>query len=72
MSKRTSDQEAVEKLQTLIDKVTEFKRRAFRRKSDTKSEGQSDEKKERKISDESDSAKTANRSDLANQKHKED
>lgn len=68
MSKRTSDQEAVEKLQILIDKVTEFKRRAFRQKSNAaKSEGQGGD--EKKVSDGSDRAETTNRSGLTNRKH---
>nr|XP_012214529.1 PREDICTED: uncharacterized protein LOC105667358 [Linepithema humile] len=69
MSKRISDQEAVEKLQILIDKVTEFKRRAFRDKSNAaKSRGQSDERKEKKIGKKNNGAETTNRSGLTNQK----
>lgn len=69
MSKKVPNQEAVEKLQILIDKVTEFKRRVFRDKSNAaKSRGQNDEKKEKKISGESESAETTNRSGSTSQK----
>lgn len=53
MSKKVSNKDTVEKLQTLIEKVTEFKRRLFQPKYDTpKTAATTNEKKERKIANE--------------------
>ncbi|EZA50833.1 hypothetical protein X777_10466 [Ooceraea biroi] len=48
--KRVSEKDAVEKLQILIEKATEFKRRVFRSKTDTaKSDARIDETREKEI-----------------------
>lgn len=45
MLKKVSDKDAVEKLQTLIEKVTEFKRRVFQTKDDAPKTGTTTEEK---------------------------
>lgn len=50
MSEKVSNKDAVEKLQTLIEKVAEFKRRVFRFKHEaSKIEDTTDGRKEKKI-----------------------
>lgn len=62
MTKRVSDKDAVEKLQALIEKATEFKRRVFRTKNNTaKSSTRTDEAKQEQIEDGSDNAETTKR-----------
>lgn len=56
MLKRASEKDTVDKLQTLIEKVTEFKRRVFRPASDEmKVEVRTDEKTEKEVINESES-----------------
>lgn len=56
MSKGTFEKDAAEKLQILIDKVSEFKRRIFRPESNaTKSGARSDKKEQEEISNENNS-----------------
>lgn len=70
MSKGAFEKEAAEKLQILIEKVSEFKHRIFRSGSDaTNTEVRSDKKKEEKASNESNRVhKSINRSDFVDRK----
>lgn len=53
MSKKVSNKDAIEKLRTLIEKVTEFKRRVFQSKHDApKTEATTERKKKRTIANE--------------------
>lgn len=69
MSKTSSDKNTVEKLQTLIEKTSEFKRRVFRSKTGTaKSDARTDvTRKKEIIKDKSSSAETTNRSSFQSQ-----
>lgn len=63
MSKKISNEDAVEKLQTLIERVTEFKRRVFRPKHDTPKTGATTNgRKERKNANENESNELTNQS----------
>lgn len=62
MSKKISNKDAVEKLQALIEKVTEFKRRVFHPKHDAPKTGVTDGRKEKKIANENESNESMNRS----------
>lgn len=69
MSKKISNKDAVEKLQALIEKVTEFKRRVFHPKHDApKTEVTTDGKKEKKIANENKNNEAINRSCFISQK----
>lgn len=74
MSKKVSSKDAVEKLQTLIEKVTEFKRRVFQLKYEASKTGtiteerKKDGKKEKKIANENDSNESMNRSCFLSQR----
>lgn len=61
MSKKVSHKDTVEKLQTLIEKVTEFKRRVFRPEHDAPKTEATDGKKKGKIADENESKESINR-----------
>lgn len=62
MSKKVPNKDAVEKLQTLIEKVTEFKRRFLQSKHDApKTAATTDGKKERKIANENENKESTNR-----------
>jgi len=68
MSKRVSDKDAIEKLQTLIEKVTEFKRRVFRSEINTaKSNVQTNQAKNNVSKNNSKSSNTTNRSSFQGQ-----
>lgn len=62
MSMKVSNKDAVEKLQTLIEKVTEFKRRVFRPGHDAPKTGATkDGKKKGKVADKNESNESTNR-----------
>lgn len=67
MSNTISDKDAIEKLQTLIEKATEFKRRVFRSKTDTKSDPPTEVKEKTVRKDETSNSKTTNESSFQSQ-----
>jgi len=68
-SKKVSNKDAVEKLQTLIEKVTELKRRVFRLKHEApKTEVTTDGREEKKIANENKSNESTNRSCFISQR----